>query len=122
MREQKTILVVDDDEAIREFIEWALDSRGYNVACAADGVSALAMLEDVRPDLILLDLRMPIMDGEAFVKAYRGLLNQSAPFVIMTAAAAGWATVANIGAAEHLDKPFDLKHLIRVVEQCALEW
>jgi DNA-binding response OmpR family regulator len=122
MRERKTILVVDDDESIREFIEWALDSRGHTVVCAADGATALAMLEDVRPDLILLDLRMPVMDGVAFVKAYRGLQDQSAPFVIMTAAGAGWATVADIGAAERLDKPFDLKHLIRVVEQCALKW
>jgi DNA-binding response OmpR family regulator len=122
MRERKIILVVDDDEAIREFIEWALGDRGFNVVCAADGAAALAMLEDLRPDLILLDLRMPVMDGVAFVKAYRGLQNQSAPFVIMTAAGAGWGTAADIGAAECLDKPFDLKHLIRVVEQCALMW
>jgi CheY-like chemotaxis protein len=122
MRERKTILVVDDDEAIREFIAWALGDRGYDVVCADDGAAALAILEDLRPDLILLDLRMPVMDGEAFVKAYQGVQNQSAPFVIMTAASGGSGTAADIGAAGCLDKPFDLDHLIRAVEQHALKW
>jgi DNA-binding response OmpR family regulator len=116
MTERKTILVVDDDEAIREFIEWALGYRGFNVVCAADGAAALAMLEVLRPDLILLDLLMPVMDGETFVKAYKGLRDQSAPIVIITAAGPSRYITADIVRAERLDKPFDLEDLVRVVE------
>jgi len=65
------VLVVDDDEAIRESIEVALTDEGYEVRCAADGAAALALIEEWNPGVILLDMKMPGSDGWTFAAAYR---------------------------------------------------
>jgi len=57
------ILIIDDDEDVRDFLCQALQDEGYEVATAADGLSALELLGQVQPDLILLDALMPMMDG-----------------------------------------------------------
>jgi CheY-like chemotaxis protein len=115
MSEQRTVLIVDDDETIREFVAWALIDEGYNVLSAADGAAALEVLEQERPDLILLDMRMPIMDGQTFADAYRGRPAPRAPFVILTAARSGWDLSKVQGAAGRLEKPFELDDLLAVV-------
>ena len=65
------VLVVDDDESIRQIVRMCLGDEGYEVFEAANGLDALALLPDCRPDLILLDLRMPVMDGWEFARRYR---------------------------------------------------
>src|SRR4051794_10046482 len=62
----KLVLVVDDDKDIREAIQSALVGEGYRVACAANGELALACLKVEKPDLVLLDLMMPVIDGWQF--------------------------------------------------------
>ena len=57
------ILIVDDDSSIRDVVSDLLDMVGYRVIAAADGVEALSMIERASPRLVLLDMRMPIMDG-----------------------------------------------------------
>ena len=66
---QKTILVVDDEHPIREMLRNVLEVEGYSVVTAQDGCEGMEALREHRPCLILLDLVMPLMDGEAFVKA-----------------------------------------------------
>jgi two-component system, OmpR family, KDP operon response regulator KdpE len=68
------ILVVDDDAAIQEFISLALREEDYPVITATDGAEALTITAQHRPQLILLDIQMPRMDGRAFVEAYRQTL------------------------------------------------
>src|SRR4051794_28230764 len=101
-----TIMVVDDDVAIRTAITFALADQGYQVATAEDGRAALSEICAVRPDLILLDMRMPIMDGWEFARRYRERARRPVPIVVLTAAqdAAGWA--AQIDANGYLAKPF----------------
>jgi CheY-like chemotaxis protein len=107
------ILVVDDDPSILSFVEMALDGEGYSVATASNGAQALAAVSD-RPDLdlILLDMRMPVMDGWAFAQAYRSRQGPHAPIVVISAAVDAGKRALEIGADGYLGKPFDLDDLL----------
>src|SRR5215212_11082893 len=80
-----TILVVDDEPAIIEFLNMMLTDEGYNVLCAPNGMVALDMLAQHSPHLILLDIGMPIMNGPAFLHHYKHYLGRCGPVIIMTA-------------------------------------
>lgn len=110
------ILVVDDDPAIRRTVAEILAFEAYTVETAPDGAQALQAVERERPGLVLLDMRMPVLDGWGFAQALKER-NIALPIVVMTAArdSARWA--AEIGAAGHLAKPFDLLDLLAVVER-----
>lgn len=110
----RPILVVDDDPGILSAVSDVLATEGYPVETAINGVAALEALERVSPALILLDMRMPVMDGWSFARTLRerGL---RVPILVMTAAAnaAGWAS--EIDAAGYLAKPFDIGDLLEAV-------
>ncbi len=113
------ILVVDDDPDILSFMDVVLTESGYNVVTAADGAAALRMLEKEEPNLILLDMRMPIMDGWEFARAY---LTQArdrppAPIVVCTAAENAREWAAQINAQAYLSKPFGLDELLAIVKR-----
>lgn len=110
------ILVVDDDQSIVETIRAILESEGYSVITAANGREALQVLEHVTPFLMLLDMRMPVLDGWGVAAALRGSKHRF-PVVVMTAAenARRWAD--EIKADDHLAKPFDLNDLIECVQK-----
>ncbi len=116
MSETKRVLVVDDDESIRELVTMALVDEGYEAVGAANGEEALAALGGFDPDLILLDTRMPIMSGAEFVAAYRRLPVRQVPLVLLTAAPDVEAMLERIPADAYLAKPFDLDDLLAVVE------
>jgi DNA-binding response OmpR family regulator len=69
--EEKKILVMDDDPDILDAVTWILESRGYQVVTARDGLEGLATLKSENPDLMILDLLMPKMDGFAVFKELR---------------------------------------------------
>jgi two-component system, chemotaxis family, chemotaxis protein CheY len=110
-------MVIDDDEAIREFVSWVLSDDGYEVVTANHGAVALGMLERWHPDVILLDMRMPVMDGWEFSRAYREMDNSHAPIVVLTAARDAADSADEIGADGYLSKPFDLLDLLDVVRR-----
>jgi DNA-binding response OmpR family regulator len=101
--------------AIRDVIADALQLEGYPVATASNGVEALNVVERERPSVVLLDMRMPLLDGWGFARELqsRGI---QVPIICLTAAqnARRWAD--EIGAATYLAKPFDLNDLLDVVE------
>ena len=111
------VLVVDDDELIRDTLATALSDEGYSVRVAGDGRAALQTLDEWLPDLILLDLMMPVMDGHAFRDAQRRL-NEAAhiPVIVLSAGHNLQARVASLGAAAVFAKPFDLATLLDAVE------
>ncbi len=112
------ILVVEDDTALATVVATVLADEGYQVATAANGREALALAEQHEPRLILLDMRMPIMNGWEFASAYAQRGHHSAILVMTAAEDAGrWA--AEIGAQGYLAKPFDLDDLIRTVGRLA---
>ncbi len=111
------ILVIDDDEAIRSFLQLALTAEGYAVETAGDARSALAVVAHTRPGLILLDYDMDDMDGAEFGRAYRSIQSPPAPLLVLTAGPDGRTAARQAGADEFLSKPFELDHLLEVVER-----
>jgi CheY-like chemotaxis protein len=110
-----TVLVVDDEPDIRATVSAMLEIEGYHVAEAANGADALQVLDERSPDVILLDMRMPVLDGWGFAAELRRRGHRT-PIVVMTAArdAAHWA--AEIAAAAFVAKPFGFDDLIDAVE------
>jgi len=111
------ILIVDDDEAICSLIELALGDDGCEVVSSTDPVAALRLVVERPPGLILLDLRMPTMDGASFVCAYRALPNSTAPIVVFSALPNAEEHAARLGAVGSIAKPFNLDDLLAVVSQ-----
>ena len=114
---RERILLVDDDDSIRQVVTVFLTDEGYDVAGAGDGQAALDLLATFEPNIILLDLRMPVMDGWEFVRLYRALPGPHAPIVAFVAALHPRAVQAEIGAAALLEKPFDLEELLAALDQ-----
>ena len=110
-----SILVVEDDQEIRDFLALVLEGEGYAVRTAPNGAVALELIDEQTPELILLDMRMPVMDGWAFVPAYRGQPGPHAPIVVLTAARDAAQTASEVQADAHLGKPFNLDDLLAVV-------
>lgn len=115
MRLSARVLVVDDDANIREAVELALSDEGYEVVGAPDGAAALDLASQSPPALILLDLRMPVMDGSAFVRAYRQRPGPHALIVVLTAAYNAAVGAAELQADGYLEKPFGLDELLETV-------
>lgn len=116
---QRSVLVVDDDPAIRRIVAEILSLEEYAVETAPNGAEALRAVEQERPELVLLDMRMPVLDGWGFVQALRDR-EIEVPILVMTAAqdSAHWA--AEVGAAGYLAKPFEMSELLDAVERlCA---
>ncbi|HEV7665378.1 MAG TPA: response regulator [Chloroflexota bacterium] len=108
--------MVDDDALIRDTLATALGDEGYTVRVAQDGRVALETLGLWRPDVIVLDLMMPVMDGPAFRAAQRGLAAAALiPVVILSAAHEVQARAAALEAAAVFAKPFDLTSLLDTI-------
>ncbi len=107
------LLLADDDRAIRESLERALELEGYLVTSVADGVQALSAIRREAPDLIILDVMMPGVDGLGVCRVVRadGL---RVPILMLTARVELDARVAGLdaGADDYLAKPFDLEELL----------
>jgi CheY-like chemotaxis protein len=114
---QKRVLVVDDDASIRELLSTALEEDGYEVVPAVNGQDALAVCERWRPDVIVLDLMMPVMDGWTFAKRLRE--RDEIPIVVLSAATDLARHAKTIGAAAVVGKPFDLDQLLPKVARAA---
>lgn len=110
------ILIVDDDSAILSVVSEILDLEGYQVLTAVNGLEALRVLERMRPSLIVLDMRMPVMDGWGFAAALRerGI---SIPILVMTAAQNARAWAQEIHAQGYIPKPFEVSDLVAAIER-----
>jgi CheY-like chemotaxis protein len=117
MMARRRVLVVDDDDGIREFVGMTLSDEGYEVLTAGDGYEALECILAARPDLILLDIRMPIMGGAEFMQAYRNTPEPRAPVIVLTAARNAGDSAARIEADAYLPKPFELEELLELVQR-----
>jgi CheY-like chemotaxis protein len=110
------ILVVDDDLDMQALVVEALRARGYRVDRADNGIEALDRVAERIPQLILLDMRMPLMDGWGVARALHSKYGRTIPIVVVTAAEDSKLRAAEIGANADLGKPFDLARLYQVVE------
>ncbi len=117
MSETCRLLVIDDDINIREMLDMVLASEGFEVIAAAHGAAALRLLDQVKPHVILLDMKMPVMDGWEFLRRYRDLPGEKVPVVVLTAAQDDKRRAADVGADAYIAKPFAIDDLIRVLDQ-----
>ena len=114
----KTILVVDDELKILEVVPLMLKKFGYNVIIAKDGAEAIKLFERTKPDLVLLDIRMPVLDGCMAYSCIKDI-DPNAKIVFMTAYATD-TCVREILARQNttlLEKPFDSSTMKNIIEQ-----
>ncbi|HEX5501787.1 MAG TPA: response regulator [Thermomicrobiales bacterium] len=118
MADDRRVLVVDDDDDIREVLVAALREDGYAVREAGSGRQALDILAAWPPDLILLDLMMPEMDGRAFRAGQRERgLAAGAPLIVVSASRWADDQARELGAVAGVAKPFDLLALLALVQR-----
>ena len=113
----QTILVVDDDDAIRDVVSTVLAEEGYVVVTAASGEEALAVLAQGEPALVMLDMRMPVMDGWEFAERLRQRFDGRVPLVVMTAAVDAAKRAEQVSAVASISKPFELDELVQLVRR-----
>jgi CheY-like chemotaxis protein len=104
---------------MRSLLVLMLEDRGHHVLAASDGREGLDVLSHETPDLILLDMKMPVMDGWEFARRYREEYAHPSPIVVMTAAEDPRRRAEEVGAAGWLGKPVELDRLYDTVEEIA---
>ena len=115
-RDQKTILIVDDEQPIREILVYNLKKEGYNTIEASDGITALNIALEKHPDLILLDIMLPKMDGLSVCKRIKNSYN--VPILMLTAKDSEIDKILGLelGADDYITKPFSVRELIARVK------
>ena len=109
------VLVIDDDDALCDALRDHLSTQGYAVATVSQGAAALDLVREHRPAVILLDLRMPIMDGWSFAEQYRRVSQAPAEIIVMSGVRDVAVVAQRLEAVDHLQKPFDLATLTTIV-------
>ena len=111
-----SVLIVEDDRNIAELLQMYLEKEGYAVTVAEDGGKGLAKFRAIKPDLVLLDVMMPVMDGWAVCKAIRA--DSQVPIIMLTAKGETDDKVAGLksGADDYVTKPFEMKELLARIE------
>ena len=111
-----SVLIVEDDPNIRELLQMYLEKDGYAVTLASDGGQGLDKFRTIKPDLVLLDVMMPVMDGWAVCKAIRQEGNT--PVIMLTAKGETDDKVTGLkaGADDYITKPFEMKELLARIE------
>lgn len=109
-RSKRRVLVVDDETQVRETVCQALALEGYDVTPATDGARALELIPTVRPDVIVFDLWMPVMDGWEFRRAQQAS-HPTIPVVVLSALNVRDPRLQELGADALVGKPFDLDDL-----------
>ena len=116
----KQVLIVDDSETMRDMISYTLDSAGFVVTVAVDGLDALDKLKGLQVDLIITDINMPNMDGIDLIEALRDEPNfQGTPILCLTTEQGEDTKMAarSAGATGWIKKPFDPDKLVQVAQK-----
>jgi DNA-binding response OmpR family regulator len=116
----KSVLIAEDDPSIVLSLEFLLSQAGYAVETATNGADALARVQTQRPDLLVLDIMLPGVDGFEVCRTVRSNAGSGAPRILMLTARGREHEVARglaLGADAYLTKPFATRELIRIVRQ-----
>ncbi len=116
-RDTKTVLVIDDEPDICEALSLALSMEGYAVQSAQNRDTALRLLREAAPAIMLLDYRMPGHEAREFLAEIRAL-NIHCPIVLMTAIVDPGETARELGLSNFLPKPFELEVMLDMVRRC----
>lgn len=120
MSEAKKILIVDDEQDIVETLKFMLEAQGYECFCAYDGETGLAMAKDIIPDLMILDVMMPKMNGYKISRLLKyDAKYKDIPILMVTARSQDEDKLIGkeTGANEYITKPFELDDVINKVKE-----
>ena len=111
-----SVLVVEDDKNIAELLQMYLEKEGYAVTVAHDGGAGLSKFRAIKPDLVMLDVMMPVMDGWSVCKAIR--TESQTPIIMLTAKGETDDKVTGLktGADDYITKPFEMKEVLARIE------
>ncbi len=111
-----SVLIVEDDKNIAELLQLYLEKEGYAVTVAHDGGQGLSKFRAIRPDLVLLDVMMPVMDGWAVCKAIRS--ESQTPIIMLTAKGETDDKISGLksGADDYITKPFEMREVLARME------
>jgi len=112
------VLIIDDDDNVCELLREALTGEGYAVATVPHGAAALELVKHHQPAVIILDLRMPIMDGWSFAEQYRRQAKPPASLILVSAMKDIEESARRIGAATFIQKPFELTDVLSKIDHC----
>jgi DNA-binding response OmpR family regulator len=114
--DRKKILVCDDDPGILDMLEFILEETGHHIITEKDSLNVKAILDREKPDLILLDLWMPVLSGDQVLKTIRANpLIAQLPVIVISASRDGKEIAFEAGASDFLAKPFDIDELLEKV-------
>jgi DNA-binding response OmpR family regulator len=113
----RLILVVEDDLDLRQTILWTLQDEGHEVEGAGDGKEALERARQRKPALVLLDMGLPLLDGDGVAAGLRSTYGDTVLIVTMTADGRAREKAQRIGAIGYLSKPFELDDLLAMVQK-----
>ena len=112
----RTLLVVEDDPSIRQLLSDALEQEGHRVIATGDGEEAIGLAEREHPDGIVLDLGLPLLDGEVVADRIRGSCGAAMPLIVVTASDRAREAMGRLRAAACLIKPFEIADFVRAVD------
>ena len=114
----KSVLIAEDDPGISRMMKLVLEDEGFAVTIARDGAEAIALVGSIKPDVLLLDLRLPVLSGEEVASSIRSLPDGARPKVLITSASSRLKEISEqIGADGFIQKPFELDDLIAATQQ-----
>ena len=117
--ERRAVLIVEDDLDLLGMVELVLESAGYPVMTPREGAEALEKIAREMPAAVLLDMKMPGMDGWEFARLFRERYDRQAPIIVLTAAEDARQRAEEIGAEGYVGKPFEIDELLAEVERLA---
>jgi len=112
----RRVLAIDDDDGLLDMLNLLLCQTDFDLRTARGGRTGLELAISWEPDVILLDLGMPDLDGAAFLDQYRRATASPAPVVLLTGAPDGVTRATELGVSMYLSKPFDLGTLVDIVD------
>ena len=113
----ETNLVVEDNAELAKLLELILRRSGYDVAIAEDGVDAVESFQELPPDLVLLDIMLPRLDGYEVCARIRRQFHSEVPVIMLSSldSPLDMERSREVGATDHIAKPFDKDHLLEVI-------
>ncbi|SDF46504.1 two-component system, OmpR family, alkaline phosphatase synthesis response regulator PhoP/two-component system, OmpR family, response regulator MtrA [Mucilaginibacter pineti] len=114
----KTILICDDDEGILDMLEIVLEGNGYHIIPVQNSLNLYEVIDREHPDLLLLDLWMPVLSGDQVLRSLRKNPDtQDLPVIVISASRDGQQIAVNAGANDFMAKPFDVDFLLQKIQE-----